>query len=144
MTEGALEPERQRRARLANMRQELLAPVTALVGYGEMLIEKARGLKLEDIGPDLQRILISAQELLELVDRLLDVDGVAGHRTGADLSELQAKLRHDLRNPLNAIKGYAELLLEEIDEVGAEARPGSASWRSGQSAVTDRRDHRLF
>ena len=43
---------------------------------------------------------------------------------GAGLSELQAKLRHDLRNPLNAIKGYAELLLEEIDEVGAEvARP---------------------
>ena len=121
MTERALEQERQRRARLANMRQELLAPVTALVGYGEMLIEKARGLELEDIGPDLQRILISAQELLELVDRLLGVDGAAGRRSGADLSELQAKLRHDLRNPLNAIKGYAELLLEEIDEVGAAA-----------------------
>ena len=59
--------------------------------------------------------------MLELVDRLLDVDGVGGRRSGADLSELQAKLRHDLRNPLNAIKGYAELLLEEIDEVGAAA-----------------------
>jgi hypothetical protein len=42
-----------------------------------MLIEKARGLEIEDLRPDLQRILISAQELLELVDRLLDVDGVA-------------------------------------------------------------------
>ena len=49
MTERALEQERQRRARLANMR-ELLAPVTALVGYSELLIEKARGLELEDIG----------------------------------------------------------------------------------------------
>ena len=29
--------DRERRARLANMRQELLAPVTALVGYGELL-----------------------------------------------------------------------------------------------------------
>ncbi len=85
MTERALELERQRRAHLANMRQELLAPVTALVGYGEMLIEKARGLELEDIGPDLQRILISAEELLELVDRLLGVDGMAGGRSGADL-----------------------------------------------------------
>ena len=27
-------------------------------------------------------------------------------------------MRHDLRNPLNAIKGYAELLLEELDEQG--------------------------
>ena len=121
MTERALEQERQRRARLANMRHELLAPVTALVGYSELLIEKARGLELEDIDPDLQRILISAQELLELIDRLLGVDGAARGPSDADLSELQAKLRHDLRNPLNAIKGYAELLLEELDEVGAAA-----------------------
>src|SRR5918996_3012303 len=124
VTEQALERERQRRARLANMRQELLAPVTALVGYGEMLIEEARSFELEGIGTDLQRILSSAQELFELVDRLLDVSGVASRRSRADLGELQAKLRHDLRNPLNAIKGYAELLLEEIEEVGAAtARP---------------------
>jgi adenylate cyclase len=121
MAERALEQERQHRARLANMRHELLAPVTALVGYGEMLIEKARGLEREDIGPDLQRILSSAQELLELMDRLLDVTGVGGIQSGADLGELQATLRHDLRNPLNAIKGYAELLLEELDEAGAAA-----------------------
>jgi adenylate cyclase len=121
MAERALEQERQHRARLANMRHELLAPVTALVGYGEMLIEKARGLEREDIGPDLQRILSSAQELLELMDRLLDVTGVGGIQSGADLGELQAKLRHDLHNPLNAIKGYAELLLEELDEAGAAA-----------------------
>jgi adenylate cyclase len=119
VTERALELERQRRARLANMRQELLAPVTALVGYGEMLVEKARGLESETAGPDLQRILISAQELLELVERLLSVDTVAGRRSGAELGELQTKLRHDLRTPLNAIKGYAELLLEEMDEAGA-------------------------
>ena len=49
------------------------------------------------------------------------MEGAAGRRSGAGLSELQAKLRHDLRNPLNAIKGYAELLLEEVDEVGAAA-----------------------
>jgi adenylate cyclase len=119
MTERALEQERQHRARVANMRHELLAPVTALVGYSELLIEKARGLDLEDISPDLQRILSSARELLELMDRLLDVTGVAGIQSGADLGELQAELRHDLRNPLNAIKGYAELLLEETDGIGA-------------------------
>src|SRR5918995_3657061 len=130
MTERASKGERQRRARLANMRQELLAPVNALVGYGEMLIEKARDLELQGIGPDLRRILVSAQDLLDLVDRLLGVDGMAEPQSGADLAELQAKLRHDFRNPLNAVKGYAELLLEELDEVGAAdslAAPKSAS-----------------
>jgi adenylate cyclase len=119
MPERSLERRRQRRAILANMRQELLAPVTALVGYGELLLEKTRGGELEDIDPDLQRILSSARELLELTDRLFDVSGVAGRRSGADLDELQARLRHDMRNPLNAIKGYAELLLEELDEADA-------------------------
>ena len=141
MTERALEQERQRRARLANMRHELLAPVTALVGYSELLIEKARGLELEDIGPDLQRILISAQELLELIDRLLGVDGAAGDPSGVDFSELQAKLRHDLRNPLNAIKGYAELLLEELDEVGAAAtRPDLEALLSEADSLLSRVD----
>jgi class 3 adenylate cyclase len=141
MTERALEQERQRRARLANMRHELLAPVTALVGYSELLIEKARGLELEDIGADLQRILISAQELLELIDRLLGVDGAAGHPSGLDFSELQAKLRHDLRNPLNAIKGYAELLLEELDDVGAAAtRPDLEALLSEADSLLSRVD----
>jgi adenylate cyclase len=141
MTERALEQERQRRARLANMRHELLAPVTALVGYSELLIEKAHGLELENIGADLQRILISAQELLELIDRLLGVDGAAGHPSGVDFSELQAKLRHDLRNPLNAIKGYAELLLEELDEVGAAAtRPDLEALLSEADSLLSRVD----
>jgi class 3 adenylate cyclase len=141
MTERGLERERQRRARLANMRQELLAPVSALVGYGEMLIEKARGPELEDIGADLQRILISAQELLKLVDRLLDIDDVARRQAGANLGELQARLRHDLRNPLNAIKGYAELLLEELDEVGAAtARPDLEALLSEADSLLSRID----
>jgi signal transduction histidine kinase len=112
--------ERERRARLAVMRQELLAPVSALVGYGEMLTEQALRLDLADILSDLERILTSARELLELVERLLDVEGIADRQSEADLGELQVKLRHDLRNPLNAIKGYAELLLEELDELGGQ------------------------
>ena len=121
MPERSCELERERRARLANLRQELLAPVTALVGYGELLVDQARRLELGAVHADLGRILASAQDLLQLVDRLLDLDGVAGPRAGADLPELQAKLRHDLRNPLTAIMGYAELLLEELEELAAEA-----------------------
>ena len=41
MTAADDDGERLRRVRLANIRQELLAPASALVGYGEMLHEGA-------------------------------------------------------------------------------------------------------
>jgi adenylate cyclase len=121
MTEQALDRERQRRAGLANMRQELLAPVTALVGYGELLSEQTERLELADLAPDLERILTAAQDLLGLVNRLLDEAAAPVQAARADLGAVQVKIRHDLRNPLNAIKGYAELLLEELDEIGGGA-----------------------
>jgi adenylate cyclase len=124
MTELPAGADRERRARLANMRQELLAPVTALVGYGELLTEQAERLELVDLAPDLERILSAAQELLELVNRLLDEAAAPAQAARADLGAIQVRMRHDLRNPLNAIKGYAELLLEELDELGGAAIRG--------------------
>jgi class 3 adenylate cyclase len=105
------------------MRQELLAPATALVGYGELLRDESQRLGLVDIAPDAGRILDAAHDLLRLVNRLLD--GAAG--TGpsrAEIDAIQVKIRHDLRNPLNAIKGYAELLLEDLCEQGGAPLQG--------------------
>src|SRR5262249_33874074 len=39
----------------------------------------------------------------------------------ADLSEFRRTLRHDLRTPINAIKGYGEMLREDAADEGAEA-----------------------
>ncbi|HEX6111768.1 MAG TPA: adenylate/guanylate cyclase domain-containing protein [Geminicoccaceae bacterium] len=103
------------------MRQELLAPVMALVGYGELLREEAERLELVDLAPDFERILTAAQDLLGLVNHLLDEAAAPAQASRADLELIQSKMRHDLRNPLNAIKGYAELLLEELHELGGVA-----------------------
>jgi class 3 adenylate cyclase len=121
MTDPAAGAARERRARLANMRQELLAPVMALVGYAELLTEEAGHLELLDLAPDLERILTAAQDLLGLVNHLLDATAAPTRAAQADLEAIQSKMRHNLRNPLNAIKGYAELLLEELDELGGGA-----------------------
>jgi adenylate cyclase len=119
--EPAVIADRERRARLANMRQELLAPVTGLVGYGELLTEEADRLELGELAPDLARILAAARDLLELVNRLLDEAAASERPSCADLGTIQVRIRHDLRTPLNAIKGYAELLLEELDEQAGAA-----------------------
>ncbi len=51
------------RVQLANMRQELLAPVAAIVGYGELLHESAQRDGLNEMVPDLDRILSAARDL---------------------------------------------------------------------------------
>ncbi len=118
MTDQADSNPRARRIELANMRQELFAPAVAIVGYGEILREAAERGSLDDMLPDLERILRSARELQAMVDRLLDTEAAKTLFDGADHAPLQKMLRHDLRTPLNAIIGYGEMLLEDLDDLG--------------------------
>ena len=47
-----------------------------------------------------------------------DDDATPDHATAADLFRT---LRHELRTPINHIVGYAELLLDEAEDLGLEA-----------------------
>jgi len=114
------ETQRARRARLANLRQELLAPVSAILGFGEMLHQDAARNGPEEAVADLDRILTAARDLHAMVDRLLDKEAAESLFEGADGATAQKKLRHDLRTPINAIKGYGEMLLEDLEDLGAE------------------------
>ena len=113
--------ERQRRARLARVRQELLAPVSSVAGCADILRDEAGRLGLEGMAPDLDRILAAGGVLLHLVERLLDFGAAADPRAGEGAAAVQERLRHDLRNPLNVIKGYGEMLLEDLDDLGGGA-----------------------
>ena len=97
------------------MRQELLSPARAILGYSEILLEEAARLAPLGESSDLKRIHTAADALLTLVDRMIE-------RGGDDLGKFEAELRHDLRTPLNAITGYAELLLEEGDPTSQSLR----------------------
>ena len=119
MTDQRDETQRAREARLANLRQELLAPVSAILGYGEMLRDEAAAHGLEEIAPDLERILTAARDLLAMVDQLLDKGRAHSLFAGKDEAAAEKQLRHDLRTPINAIKGYGEMLLEDLESLGA-------------------------
>jgi class 3 adenylate cyclase/ActR/RegA family two-component response regulator len=110
---------RETNARLAHVRQELLAPVNAIAGYADILRDEATRLRLPALMPDIDRVLEAAESLLGLVEGLLDAGTSIARREGESLSDFQERFLHDLRNPLNVIKGYGEMLLEDILDLGA-------------------------
>src|SRR5690606_35535884 len=98
--QAALDP-----ALLTYVRQEFSGPVSAIIGYIDILEEDVPANGLDHLAPDIARLRRAAVSLQQLVKQIMDSNG--------GLSLELSKLRHDLRTPLNAIKGYAEMLIEE-------------------------------
>jgi adenylate cyclase len=90
------------------------------MGYAEMLIDDAVLGGRGQFTDDLQRILDAGRSLHRLILSLLDPATI--HRIGdnADLAEFRRMLRHELRTPINAIKGYGEMLREDAADGSAE------------------------
>lgn len=105
---------------LAHLRQELLPPVNALLGYAEILHEEVSRKGRPDILPDMKRILSAARDLAGKVDGLVDGDRAQCPPSSAPATRAQ-ELRHELRTPLNAIKGYGEMLLEDVADVSSDS-----------------------
>lgn len=110
------DPERVKRATLAHMRHELRTPINAILGYSEMLLEEDAP---EAALPDLRRIREAGRQLLGLVDTVLAPDRAGDAER--DLDGFGARVRADLRTPINAVIGYAEMLIENEREAGREA-----------------------
>ena len=105
---------------LANMRQELMAPVSAVLGYSEMLCDAAAECTPE-VSADINRIYAAAKLLTDLSIRLLDPATDADLLSESDAEAAQSRIRHDLRTPLNAIKGYSEMFLEDAESLGSDS-----------------------
>ncbi|WP_214648668.1 adenylate/guanylate cyclase domain-containing protein [Ruegeria lacuscaerulensis] len=102
---------------LANLRQTLISPVSVIVGLCDILENEARQMVPEDAVSDLSRISRAATELNAFVDQLLRPEMAIKLTISGD--EGIKRLRHDLRTPMNAIKGYSEMLLEDLEALNA-------------------------
>ena len=85
----------------------------AILGYAEMLMDDAVQAGRAQVTDDLQRILDASRNLHRLILSLLDPTTIHRASGSTDLAEYRRALRHDLRTPINAIKGYGEMLRED-------------------------------
>jgi adenylate cyclase len=118
---GSGSSQRTERALVAYVRQELSAPAAAILGYAEMLVDDAVRAGREQSIDDLQRIFDASRSLNRLINNLLDLPVADRNDGNKDPAEFRRILRHDLRTPINAIKGYAEMLREDSTDNDAEA-----------------------
>lgn len=108
------------RALLAHIRQEFNAPAAAIVDYARMLIADAGAFGLDHMAEDLGRIRTAGENLNALIASLLDPAQLAERAGDCDLEAFRTKLRHDLRTPISAVKGYGEMLAEDARAEGHE------------------------
>src|SRR4051794_14053857 len=106
--EATRSQQRLDRALVAFVRQEFSAPSAAILGFAEILLEDARRQGLDDMVPDLERIRAAGAQLQSLLGELLERATRPAGDTAGDFAAFRAALRHDLRTPLNAVKGYGE------------------------------------
>ncbi|MCZ6477796.1 MAG: response regulator, partial [Gemmatimonadetes bacterium] len=98
---------------------ELKTPINAILGYSDMLLEDLEDGE-DELEKDLERIRTAGRNLLTLVDEILNPNRIAEEGSSAELEDYGAKIRVDLRNPINAVIGYAELLIENSEEMGRD------------------------
>lgn len=85
---------------LSAVSHELRTPLTSVVGFAETAVRAARDVEAEALSSYLDRLLVNARRLEELMDDLLDVDRlsrgkVTPERRTVDLATLVRRVIHD-------------------------------------------------
>ena len=102
--------------KIANIKQELLSPAEIIYSYSELLLQNFKNKNLKDEISDCENIIAASNNLMRLVSDLLNPEN-KNFNSNDSLKEIETKIRHDLRTPINAIRGYSEILLEDSTEL---------------------------
>lgn len=94
---------------LSKLRHSLRTPLNQIIGYSEMLMESAEENNATSILPDLKRIHTCGGQLLSLINEAL-----APWKIETGKIDFPG-MRRDMRTPLSAVIGYADLCLDEAN-----------------------------
>ena len=110
--------KRTKEAYLGKARHNLKNPINAILGYSEMLIEDCEDAGIDQPITDLNKLYNAGQEILSAIENNFDERALENpHNTLSTLAKDTAIL---IREPLNTIIGYSELLLEDNDSIEIE------------------------
>jgi len=112
------EPEAERlaeRARRARLREDLTAEAAATLAWSQSLARLAGAQGSAAAAADAGQTLAAAETFMA---RLAEAEGAIIEAADADVGR---QVRHDLRTPLSALKGYAELIADEHDAILGDA-----------------------
>ena len=107
---------------LANMSHELRTPLNAIIGFTRIVRRKAEGLLPEKQTENLDKVLISAEHLLSLINTVLDIakieagrmDVLAGNFRPAALVDLCANTAQPLLRPGVALEKQVDASLSTV------------------------------
>ncbi len=117
---GAMGEELGREFELVDKGLDLLTPTSTIIAYTEMLLEYANNnVACQGLIPDFNKMLTAGDQLSSLITELFSKKNYGN----VDFEALSFQIRHDLRTPINAILGYGEMSLEELEDMGDETHP---------------------
>jgi class 3 adenylate cyclase len=100
---------------LSRMGHELRTSIMGIVGYSEMLIDDAKSEEFQEILLDLKEIHIAGNQLLTFVNDMFDLKKT-DVQTVSDMDYFNAKIKSVTLAPINVIKGYVGILLDEMEQ----------------------------
>ena len=107
---------RNQRAFLVAIREEVLDPVNAIIQVSEILLAETIDLGQDAFIADLRKIHASGRRLREMDDEFLAPETFAGQEGDGAFQALHSRVRHDLFNALNPVINYCEMWLEDAAE----------------------------
>lgn len=100
---------------LVEIKQDLITLTNAIGAHIEKLLKYAdQEMTCHDFIPDLNKMLVAGEQLLTLITQLFS-EKHSPHGE-IDRETFTSTIRHNLRTPINAIIGYGEMLLEDVDK----------------------------
>lgn len=110
---GETDTERTGEVTLVDMGHDLITPTSTITAYTEILLDSVKEEpEFEGFMSDINKMVVAGEQLSNLINRLFSQTDT---NYTIEVQAFTSSIRHDLRTPINAIIGYGEMLLEDID-----------------------------